>query len=69
MIKILLFDKKPTKTLFFGGSLPLESANKNKHCNNKNNHQNKQQNTLNHNHITSSPYISLIETLSYLICI
>jgi hypothetical protein len=69
MLNDVLFDKKPTKTLFFGGSLPLESANKNKHCNYKNNHQNKQKNSLNHNHITSSPYISLIETLFSLICI
>ena len=69
MVKIWLFDKKPTKTLFFSGSSPLESANKNKQCDNKNNHQNKQKNSLNHNHITSLSYISLIETLSSLICI
>jgi hypothetical protein len=41
MMKDVIFDKKPTKTLFFGGFLVLESANKNKQCYHKNNHQNK----------------------------
>lgn len=69
MEKSVLFDKKPIKTLFFGGFLVLESANKNKQCYNKNNHQNKQQNSFYYTHITSLPYISLIVTIFTLIYI
>lgn len=63
MVKDVLFDKKPTKTLFSCGFLGLKKAKKNKQFQRKNKHQNKQLNSFYFANITSYPYISLTETI------